>query len=184
MAPKSRSHLLIPALALTAAVLTTCGEDVIIDVTTLPCGTARGNAASGNFNYTGLIMEEGCSGVITAFSTYRLLQVDETVVVDHSEPGLQGCPYGRLEILFPAAGNVPDFTLKGGIWSDGSFRIGNAVAVPGGQTFKVLFDGRFAPIEEGNPPQDHFSGMARVDIVDGSLECTYKVAFSGNRATH
>jgi len=182
MTPKSHNRLL--TLALAAAVVASCGQDVIIDVNALPCGTARGNAASGNFDYTGLIMEEDCSAIIPAFSTYELLQIDAPVVVNHYEPALVGCQYGRLEMLFPASGNIPEFTLKGGIWTDGSFRIGQAIAAPTGETFRILFDGRFAPIEEGKPPQDHFSGAARVDIADGDLQCTYKVAFSGNRVTH
>jgi len=157
-----------------------CGSDVIIDVNTLPCGTAMGNAASGNFSYSGLIAGDDCDD-IPAFITYGLLEGAMTVVVNHYEPGVEGCPHGRLEVLFPAQGNIPEFTLKGGLWSDGSFRIGQAVNIPTGEIYRILFDGKYSPFEEGDPPQNYFSGSARVDITLNEIDCTYEVDFTANR---
>ena len=113
-----RTTNILPALLL-VLFLAGCGKDVVIDVNALPCGTARGNAASGNFVYSGLITKDNC-GEISAFETYRFLEFDETtIMINHFEPGVDGCEYGRMEILFPAQGTIDDFTLKGGIWSDG-----------------------------------------------------------------
>ena len=170
----------IPALFL-GLLLSGCGKDVVIDVNALPCGTARGNAASGSFVYSGLITSENCSQ-ITAFETYRLLELDEiTIMINHFEPGVDGCEFGRLEILFPSQSTIPEFTLKGGIWSDGSYRVGQAINVGSGNTFRVLMDGKYFSTEESMLPQDHFGGSARVDIANGEAECTFKVEFFGNR---
>lgn len=168
------------AAALGIAVLCGCGKDVVIDVNALPCGTARGNAASGNFSYSGLVVSDNCKAIPT-FLTYDLLDGAAAVVVNHYEPSVAGCEVGRMEVLFPATGTVPEFTLKGGLWTDGSFRIGQAVLVPSGDTFRILFDGKYAPVEVGDPPQDHFSGKARVDIDTGDGSCTYKVEFTATR---
>jgi len=166
-------------LSVVFAILLGCGNDVIIDVNSLPCGTARGNSASGEFTYSGIALDENCQ--LSAFTLYNILLTDQTVEVNHYEPNVEGCKFGRLEILFPATQNTPEFTLKGGIWSDGSFRVGQAVAMERGEIFRILFDGKFHSIEEGKPPQDHFSGEARVDIDTGNEQCTYRVAFSGTR---
>jgi hypothetical protein len=173
--------IFIATLLVTGLLALSCGEDVVIDVNTLPCGTAQGNSASGNFDFSGLVLSDNCADVPAYFS-YPLLDGTADIVVNHYEPQVEGCEHGRLEILFPASGSSPSFTLAGGVWTDGSFRIGQAVAVQTGETFRILFDGKFAPMEEGAPPQDFFSGKARVDIA-GTIEteCTYKVEFSATR---
>lgn len=177
----SRTKLVAAAALL---LLVSCTTDVIIDVNALPCGTARGTAASGSFSFSGTVVDDGCKD----FLGTPLLAGGATVTVTHAEPGSAGCGHGRLEVAFPASSGVPAFTLKGGIWSDGSFRIGQAISDGSRNTYRVLMDGKFTALTDTSLPQDHFSGSARVDFDEAGSEtvdpeCSFKVNFSSTRTT-
>jgi hypothetical protein len=181
MATSKNNWIAIFVLCMEPFCAAACGEDVIIDVNTLPCGTARGNIASGNFYMDGELIKENCSEADFPGPLFVFIPGNETVVVNHYEPGVPGCATGRLEILSTSqTSGVPPYTLTGGIWSDGSFRAGQAVLVMG-YTYRILMDGKYSHLEEGDPVPDRFDAVARVDVSTRDAECTYRVRLTGAR---
>jgi hypothetical protein len=151
-----------------ALVLLSCGKDVVIDVDTLPAGNAQGDAATGTFDYNEVVTRSNCPASIAGHTIPAETTTWSSTVNVTQEEGL-------LRLEFPASDRDP-FTLDGGIYWHGNFRVGGTYwYVRDTISFINLVDGRFT---EG---VDDFEGWTTVRVQGGGEDCEMRVDFTGTR---
>lgn len=160
----------LAALAAMVLMLASCGQDVVIDVDTLPTGNAAGDAASGVFSYAEVVSRSDCPATAGGV-TLPAEGVPYSATVTLS----QGDGYLRMD--FPAGSSRPVHYFEGGIFWHGNFRIGGTYYYGGGMaaTFINLVDGRFT---EG---VDNFEGTTKVRVTAADADCELTVDFTGTR---
>ncbi len=171
----SRSMAL--ALAFTALVFSSCGQDVVINVDDLPTGNAIGSAGSGTFNYYEVVKKSTCPAEYDGTALPQETDTwTSTVAVEQTEG------YFGMD-LEPASGRS-GYAIDGGIFWYGNYRIGGTYwwRDPGARSgikFINLMDGRF--VDGVNDMKGETKIRVMEETETDPLDCEITVAFTAER---
>jgi len=168
----------IATLAALLALTASCGQDVVINVDSMPWGNAAGTAASGTFSYNEVVTESSCPSAIMGYDVPSVTDTwSTTATLTQEEGSLEMFLAPNTQRPVCQAGVACWF--DGGIYWHGNFRIGGTYYWVGPSvdlSLINLVDGRFT---EG---VDAFEGwiQTRVQASDGT-DCEIRFEFTGTR---